>query len=283
MCRRTVVEVGRDVKLVRPGDRIAIEPAFSCGRCDQCLAGRENTCRAIRFMGLPGEAPGAAAEYYVLPEENCFPVPELMSLDAAAAVEPLSIGLYAVRLSEMKPNATAAILGAGPIGLSVLLSAKAIFPCRLVVSELISERREVARRCGADADVDAGQENSAAAIQKESPQGFDYVFECSGDPACVDFGQTLLKPGGTLMIVGIPPCDALSFDAHTMRRHELTFKSVRRQKGCMGEIVRLIDAGQIDPASLLTHFFPPEKINEAFEIVAARRDGVVKALIQMQE
>ena len=113
---------------LRPGDRVAVDPAMVCGTCDQCRAGRTNTCRNLQFMGCPGEALGAVAEYRVVPAANCFPIPDAMTLDEAALVEPLSVGLHAVRLGEVSPAARIAILGAGPIGLSVLLCAKAAAP-----------------------------------------------------------------------------------------------------------------------------------------------------------
>ncbi len=95
-CSGTIVEVGTAAGRLAPGDRVAIDPAIVCGECDQCRGGRSNTCRRIRFMGSPGQAPGAIAEFSVLPAENCFKIPDAMTLDQAALVEPLSIGVYAV-------------------------------------------------------------------------------------------------------------------------------------------------------------------------------------------
>ena len=115
-CAGTVVEVGAEVERLRPGDRVAVDPAMACGTCDQCRAGRVNTCRNIQFMGCPGEALGAVAEYRVVPAENCLPIPDSMTLDEAALVEPLSIGLHAVRLGAAAPAARIAILARGPSG-----------------------------------------------------------------------------------------------------------------------------------------------------------------------
>jgi len=128
-CAGTVVELGPAVRGLRVGDRVAVEPAFVCGECDQCRAGRENTCRKLKFMGCPNEEAGAVAEYRLLPAQNCVPVPAALDLDLAALVEPLAVGLHAVRLAALRPGAKLAILGAGPIGLSVLLCAKGSGPC----------------------------------------------------------------------------------------------------------------------------------------------------------
>jgi L-iditol 2-dehydrogenase len=107
------------------------------------------------------------------------------------------------------------------------------------------------------------------------------VFECSGDPAAIDFGLRLLTPGGTLLLVGIPPAERASFDIHHARRRELVLKNVRRQKGCTGEVIEMIESGRIDPRAMLTHRFPLEKIAEAFDLVEGYRDGVIKAIIDI--
>ncbi len=280
-CAGTVVEVGVEVASLSPGHRVAVDPAIVCGTCDQCRAGRSNTCRNLKFMGCPGEALGAVAEFRVVPAENCFPIPDAMTLDEAALVEPLSVGLHAVRLAELPPAARIAVLGAGPIGLSVLLCAKAAGSCTAYVTDLLDQRLAVARKCGADWTGNATRGEAAAAILEKEPQGLDVVFECSGDPICVDEGQKLLAPGGTLLLVGIPPTDRVIFDIHRMRRKELTFKSVRRQRGCVAPVIEMLAAGRIDPRPLLTHRFPLDRIAEAFDLVAGYRDGVVKAVIEL--
>jgi len=280
-CTGSVVEVGPAVKRPKPADRVAVDPAMVCGTCDQCRAGRPNTCRNLQFMGCPGQAPGAMAEYRVVPAGNCFAIPETMSLDQATLVEPLSVGLYAVRLGQVAPAARVAVLGSGPIGLGVLLSAKAVGPCTIYQTDLLDERLAVARRCGADWTGNPKREDVVAAIGRQEPRGLDVVFECSGDPACIDQAQKLLAPGGRLMLVGIPSAVRISFDIHTMRRKELTFANVRRQTGCVGPVIRLIGEGRIDPAPLLTHRFFLEQIQEAFELVAGYGDGVIKAVIDL--
>jgi L-iditol 2-dehydrogenase len=304
-------QVGNLPHNLRPGTRVAIDPAIVCGQCDQCRAGRENTCRNIQFLGSPGQAPGAVAEYHVLPAENCVPIPDDMSLDVAVLVEPLSIGLYAVRVSpldnakgtgpcfrstseststsfgrkmDQSPASVQSIgiLGCGPIGLSVLLCAKAAVACKVYMTDLLDERLAVARACGADWSGSATVlADATTAIHEQEPLGLDVVFECSGDPACIDQAQQLLKPGGTLMLVGIPPTVEVQFDAHLMRTKELTFRSVRRQNGCVAPAVELLHSGRIDAAPLLTHQFPLDRIRDAFELVAGYRDGVIKAVVDL--
>jgi len=280
-CSGTIVEVGPAVENLAPGDRVAVDPALVCGECDQCRAGRVNTCRKLQFMGCPDQAPGAVAEFRVLPAGNCLKIPETMSLDEAALVEPVSIGLHAVRLGEVYPAARVAVLGTGPIGLSVLLCAKASAPCTVYATDLIDQRLAAAKSCGADWTGNPNREDIVATLGQKEPWGLDLVFECSGDPQCIDQGLKLLTPGGTLVLVGIPNTNEVSFDIHTMRIKELTFKNVRRQKGCFAPVIRLIGEKRIDVSPLLTHHFPLERIQDAFELVAAYGDGVIKAVVDM--
>jgi L-iditol 2-dehydrogenase len=260
---------------------VAVDPALVCGTCDQCLAGRKNTCRNIRFMGSPGQALGAVAEYRVVPAENCLVIPDSVSLDQAALVEPLTIGMHAVRLADLYPGTRMAVLGVGPIGLGVLLCARLTTAVTAYATDLIDERLAVASKCGADWAGNAATDDVVAAISAREPRGLDFVFECSGDPACIDQGARLLTPGGTLLLVGIPPTDAVSFDIHTARTHELTFRNVRRQKGCMAPVIRLVAEGHVDTGPFLTHRFPLSEIGEAFELVAGYRDGVIKAIVDV--
>jgi L-iditol 2-dehydrogenase len=280
-CSATVVEVGPDVESLQPDDRVAVDPAVVCGDCDQCRAGRWNTCRNLLFMGCPGETDGALAEHRVLPAKNCLPLPDGVTLDGAVLAEPLSVGMYAVRLGEVYPAARVAVLGVGPIGLSVLVAAKATAPATVYATDLLDPRLEAAGACGADWSGNPERLDVVRAIRQQEPQGLDLVFECSGDPACIDQAMDLLTPGGTLMLVGIPPSPRVSFDVHVMRRRELTFKNVRRQNGCVAPSIRLLAEGRFDSAVLLTHRFGLEQVQEAFELVADYRDGVVKAIIDL--
>ena len=153
-----VVKVGKSVTRVKPGDRIAIEPAMPCGECDQCLAGRPHTCRKLRFLGCPGQADGCLSEYIVMPETSCIPISEKLSYDQAAISEPLSIGVYAVQESIPMKGAKVGILGFGPIGMSVLLPALAEGAGKIYVTDKIDERLEMAEKIRGLLDGQPGQD-----------------------------------------------------------------------------------------------------------------------------
>jgi threonine dehydrogenase-like Zn-dependent dehydrogenase len=216
-----------------------------------------------------------------MPAPNCFAIPPSMSLETAVLIEPLCVGLHTVRLGGVARGMRLLVVGAGPIGLSVLLAAKATAPCTVYVTDLLDQRLAVARQCGADWIGNARGDGAPAALAVAEPAGVDLVFECSGDPACVNDVQRVLAPGGTLMLVGIPAVDQVGFNPHRMRRAELTFKTVRRQNDCVAATIALVSEGRIDPSPMLTHRYPLEEITAAFELVAGYRDGVVKALIDL--
>ncbi len=120
-CAGVVEKVGAAVTSVKPGDRIAVEPAMPCGECDQCLEGRPHTCRKLTFLDCPGQADGCLSDFIVMPEHSCFPIADNMTFDEAAISEPLAIGVYAVNRSIPMKGAKVGILGFGPIGMSVQL------------------------------------------------------------------------------------------------------------------------------------------------------------------
>lgn len=282
-CAGTVVETGKEVKRLKEGQRVAIDPLIACGKCDQCLAGRQHTCRNQSFLGSAGQAPGALAEYLVMPESSCYAIPDAMTLVQAAAVEPLSIGVYAQRLAGTESGAKIAILGSGPIGLCVLLAGRAAGEAKVYVTDLLDERLEAAGRCGADWVGNAKKIDVVRAIQAEEPLGMDYVFECAGQQETLDQAVELLKPGGTLLIVGIPEVDRVSFDIHDLRRKEIRLQNVRRQNHCTATAIRLISTGAVNVDQLVTHHFSLAEAQRAFDLVADYRDGVVKAMIHVTD
>ncbi len=279
----TIEKTGAEVRRLQPGQRVAVDPLVACGHCDQCRAGRPNTCRNQRFMGNPGELSGSLAEFVVLPADCCYPVPDSMTDGQAAMIEPLSIGIHSQRLSQMEAGATVAILGSGPIGLSVLLACRAAADCTAYMTDLIDERLKMAAQLGARWTGNPKQGDIVKAIGEAEPTGVDIVFECAGEQETLNQAVELLKPGGTLVMVGIPEFDEVSFQAHSLRRKELTIKNVRRQNHCMAPAIEMVSSGRINVGPLMTHHFPLSETGAAFELVSAYRDGVIKAIIHVTD
>jgi L-iditol 2-dehydrogenase len=275
-----VAAVGSAVTAVKPGDRIAIEPAMSCGTCDQCKVGRPHTCRKLRFLGCPKQAEGCLSEYIVMPEGCCFRISDRTTLDEAALSEPLAIGVYAVKLSIPMKKAKVGVLGAGPIGLSVLLPAKAQGADKVYITDKINGRLSLAERAGAIRGGNPAEEDVVARIKTMEPGGLDVVFECCGQQDALDQAVELLKPGGKLLLIGIPPTvDRVTFLIDKLRHKEVCIQNVRRQNHCVRPALDMIDRRDFDVGIMATHRFPFSRTLEAFELVAGYRDGVVKAMI----
>lgn len=278
-CAGVVEAVGSGVTSVRPGDRVAIDPPVSCHACDQCLAGRAHTCRELKYLGCPGQLAGSLSELLVMPEECCFPIPEHMSFGEAALIEPLSIGVYAVQQSVPMPGAKVGILGMGPIGFSVMLPALAGGAEAVYVTDRLPARCDLASRHGAAWVGNPDEVDVVDEISSREPLLLDVVFECCGQQEALDQAMNLLKPGGKLMLIGIPEFDRYSFSAETARRRELCLQNVRRQNECVPAALDLVVSGAVDPAFMITHEFPLSDTKKAFDLVDQYGDGVLKAII----
>jgi L-iditol 2-dehydrogenase len=278
-CAGVVEEVGKEVNRVKPGDAVVIEPAVSCGACDQCRTGRPHTCRKLLFLGHYGELTGGMAEFALAPERNCVPLPGKMSVVQGALAEPLSIAIYAAGLAGSVRGKTAGVLGAGPIGLCVAMALKAEGSGDLYMTEKIEAREKAAMTAGADWAGNPDREDVVAGILGRESLGLDIVLECCGDQSALDQAVALLKPGGTLVVVGIPLEPRVSFDSSKVRRKEIRVQNVRRQNRCLEKAVGMIHAGRVKVDFLATHFFKLEEARQAYETAAERRDGVIKVFV----
>jgi len=274
-----VEQIGKKVTRVKPGQRIAIDPAVYCGQCDQCRAGRENTCRELLFLGCPGQLTGALAEFLVLPENCCFPIKERTTFEQAALSEPLAIAVYAVERSHPPPGANVAILGAGPIGMSVFHVLRSKKVGGVFITDRIPDRLKFSDRLRPKWCGNPGRTDVVKEMSKIEPSLMDAVFECSGDKEAFDHAVKLLKPGGTLALVGIPEFDEVTFPIHELRRKEISIINIRRQAQCTQKAIDLLERKRINMDAMVTHHFPLEETREAFDLVANYRDGVMKAMI----
>jgi L-iditol 2-dehydrogenase len=274
-----VVETGSAVTRVMPGDTIAIDPAMPCFECDQCLSGRHHTCRRLKFLGCPGQADGCLSEYIVMPEESCFPLGKNLNADHGSLSEPLAIGVYAVKKSGGIMGKNIGIIGFGPIGMSVLLAAKTEDPLGIFVTDKINERLDIAGNEGAHYAGNPQNTDIVNEIVNTEKHGLDTVFECCGQQEAVDQAVEILKPGGKLIIVGIPEFDRWTMSVEKTRRKELSIQFIRRQVDCVEPSLELMESGKIDVSNMITHRFPFTQTHEAFDLVAGYRDGVMKAMI----
>lgn len=281
-CSGIIEETGENVPNVKVGDLVVVDPAVHCGYCDQCLAGRPHTCRNNKFLGCPGQLDGCLAEYIVMPDFTCFPVTGKMNPAQAALIEPLSIGVYSVKQAQISNNAiSVGIFGAGPIGLSILFKLLADEIEKITMIEPLDYRLKRAREIGARFLINPEKEDVVERVQKEEELLLDVVFEASGEQEAVSNAIKILKPGGKLVLVGIPPEARYTFDMDLMRRKELTITNVRRQNHCVEEAIELVVSGKTDIEKMVTHNFSLEETPLAFDIVEGYKDGAIKAMVNL--
>jgi len=280
-CAATVKAIGSSVTRVKVGGQVVVDPAVPCHECDQCKMGRENTCHNVRFLGVPGQGGGCLREYIIMPQECCYPTNKEISLEQAALCEPLSIGVYSAKQANMPENADVAILGQGPIGLSVLLATKVEKVRKIFVTDKIDRRLKAARGVGVTWAGNPDHIDIVSEIMAIEPLGLDVVFECCGQQEALDQAFDILKPGGHLVIVGTPRQDRIWFDVDKFKRKEFSIRYIRRQNHCVQRAIDLIRSRQISVDFMVTHHFPLEQTKKAFDLVAGYRDGVIKAMINV--
>ena len=271
-----VLATGGAVENLAVGDRVAVDPAIPCLDCDQCRANRRHTCRRLLFLGCPGQREGCLRDQIIMPAHCCMILPDNLTCDDGALLEPLAIGLYTTRLAPPFTGRAIAILGAGPVGLSTLIAARAQNPARVDVSEPLECRRAVAMQCGATrAAAPDVFENDARGAHE-----YDVVFECSGDPDAVRQALRALAPGGALVLVGIPETNPVPFDMDLMRRKEITLRNVRRQNNCAGDALKLFQQDPSAARAMLTHAVEPADCAATFRKLDAYSDNIIKAIVR---
>jgi L-iditol 2-dehydrogenase len=265
-----------DARLVRPlvlghefagvtetGQRVAIDPAIPCEMCEFCREGSPNFCVALRFAGH-GATDGGLRERLAWPTRCLFPLPDSLSDADGAMLEPLGVALHAVDLGRIRAGMCVGVFGCGPVGWLLIQAAQVAGATEVFVTEPLAHRLQAARRLGA---------------KEWAPnQEVDVVFECAGENGAVEDAIAAAKPGGRVVLVGIPSDDRTSFTASVARRKGLTIKLSRRMKHTYPRAIRLVESGRVDVRSLVTHRFPLERVAEAFD--CARRRAGLKVVVE---
>ena len=312
-----IAEVGPGVTNVKPGDRVAVEPGIHCGHCDMCLAGEINICRNILFCGT-APTDGALRDFMTWPARLIEHIPDSISMGEAAMLEPIAVGVYAVEIAGRTLNPhpqgrwgesdsglpltidhrpltispiqgegslggmTIGIIGSGAIGLSILQAAKAAGCGEAYVSDLYPFRLDIARRLGADHTLNASETDVAAAIKEAAGgMGLNIVFEAAGVNDAVVTACEIVRPGGTVVLGGIPSDDRVLLKAGTVRRKALTIRFLRRSKNTLRKSIKLVSEGKVDAASYVTHRFPLEQTKEALETARASRNTGIRVIVQL--
>ncbi len=259
------------------GQLVAVDPAIACQYCEFCLGGDPNLCENLHFAGH-GLDDGALREYLAWPEGNLFPLPGSLNAEEGALLEPLGVALHAVDLGQIRPGSTVGIFGVGPIGLLIVQLAQLAGVSEILVTDRLDHRLEAARSMGATQSflvTDGWDMNEI--WRATGGRGVEVAFEVAGENHAVETAIAAAKPGGRVVLVGIPSEDRTSFTASTARRKGLAIVLSRRMKYTYPRAIQLVEDGLIDLLPLVTHRYPLSEYEQAF-MTASQRDGL-KVLI----
>lgn len=240
------------------GKLVAVDPAIPCETCEFCREGNPNLCINLRFAGH-GLEDGALREWAAWPSRCLFPLPDSFTAADGAMLEPLGVAIHAVDLGKVRAGMRIGVFGCGPIGLLVMQVARLEGAGEVLVTEPLAHRRAVALEWGAR-EWKPGDE-------------VEIAFEFAGENAAVEDAVAAARPGGRVILGGIPDDDRTAFQASVARRKGLTIKLVRRMKHSYPRAVRMVADGLVDVRSLVTHRFPLERTAEAFHMLQ-KREGI---------
>jgi len=284
-CAGIIEEVGSEVKSLVPGDRVALEPGISCWRCNQCKEGSYNLCPEMKFFATP-PIHGSLANQVVHPADLCFKLPENVTLEEGAMCEPLSVGVHACRRANIGPETNVLIMGAGPIGLVTMLSARAFGAPKIVIVDVDDHRLAVAMELGADGivkvstnmqDVNAEVEQ----IHKTMGAGIDVSFDCAGFSKTMSTALNATRPGGKVCLIGMGHSE-LTVPLTPAAAREVDVIGVFRYKNTWPLCLEFLRSGKIDVKPLITHRFgfSQKEVEEAFE-TSARGGSAIKVMFNL--
>ncbi len=280
-----VVEAGKQVTHVRPGDRVAVEAGIECGHCEWCRRGYFNLCENLQFCGvIPYD--GALCEQMVWPGHLLFPLAPDQSYEDGVMAEIFGVALHSIDLAAIRPGMTAAVLGSGPVGVSIQqMLRNTTGVTQLFATDLLDYRLDFAHRVGeVDEAIHARQETVVERIlDSTNGRGVDVVFECAGESETVQQAVELACMGGKVIWVGIPETEPVTFITTNARRKGLTIRFVRRSNQTTQRVLDLMQRGGIDPKPFVTHHFALDETVQGYDLVDHYADNVIKAVIHPQQ
>lgn len=277
----TVVEVGKDVKHLKVGDRVALEPGKTCGHCEFCRTGRYNLCPDVVFFATP-PVDGVFQEYVAHEADLCFKLPENVDTMEGALIEPLAVGFHAAKQGGAAMGQTAVVTGAGCIGLVSMMALKALGVTDVYVVDVMQKRLDKALELGAKGIINGKEKNAVEEIKKlTNGRGVDLAIDTSGAETCVRQNIELLTKGGTLVLVGYSGSGNMNIPTSMVCDKEITIKSVFRYRHIYPLAIKAVEEGKVNLKGIVTNIFELDDIQNAMDRSVNEKADIVKSVIKI--
>jgi len=274
-----VVKVGKHVENVKIGDRVAVEPGVTCGRCDYCKSGRYNLCPDVVFMATP-PVDGAWAEYVSVRSDFLFKLPDEMSYEEGALLEPLSVGIHAMLRGKVTPADRVLVTGLGPIGLLAIQAAKMFGVQEIYATDVVAFRRQLGLQLGAVDVIDPLNENTNEKITELTKgSGVDVIIETSGNQLAISETIKIVNRGGRIVLVGLPVVDEVPIDVTHLIDSEFDIYGVFRYANTYPTAIQALSNSNLNIEDIITHKFALKDIHEAVEVARTEKDTSIKIMI----
>ena len=279
----TVVEVGSNVKHLKVGDKVALEPGKTCGHCEFCRQGKYNLCPDVVFFATP-PVDGVFQEYVAHEAALCFKLPPQVSTLEGALIEPLAVGFHAANQGGAHAGQTAVVMGAGCIGLVSMMALKAEGVSRVYVVDVMAKRLEKALELGADGVINGKDEDAVEAVRRlTGGMGCDLVIETAGTEITTRQAVHMAKKGASIVLVGYSKTGEITLPMSLALDKELTFKTVFRYRHIYPMAIDAVAAGRVNLKGIVTDIFDFDDIQNAMDRSVADKANIVKAVVKISE
>ena len=279
-CAGVVEKLGEGVTKVTLGDRVVLRQQQVCGKCRPCREGRYNICESLKVLGC--QCTGGSSDFYVAKEELFYKIPDQIGFGEGTMIEPLSVGVHAVkRIGDVKGKKVL-VLGAGTIGNLVAQSAKGLGASAVMITDVSREKLDMAAECGIDYTVDVSKEDLEAVIkEKFGPDGMDAVYECSASPAALNQVLDIAGKGIPIVIVGVFAGMANTNMANVHDREYELIGTLMYIEEDYFEAIRLVDEGKINLKRLISKEYSIEDVSSAYQYIEDNRATAQKLILNI--
>jgi L-iditol 2-dehydrogenase len=278
-CSGIVVGCGEGATRFAIGDRVAVEPGVTCGRCKYCKEGRYNLCPDVKFLATP-PVDGAFVQYLVHREDFLYPIPDSLSFEEAALNEPFSVGIHALNRAGFRPGESVAVIGLGPVGLMAVAAARAFGAGMIVGCDREANRVQAALELGATHAIAASGDAAEEIIRLSGGTGVDVALETAGHPSAVQTAIASLARGGRLSIVGLPQDPEVRLNVPFICDNEIDIYGIFRYANTYPSGVRFLSSGSLTGIpSLITDRYSLEQAGDALHRAMTNKQGSLKVMV----